>query len=72
MNMYRVTFDYLIGGKYREAKPVLLSAKNKKEACQAIKNRYWETVNSYVEKGYSTTTARRFTHYPFHITAYKC
>ena len=72
MNMYRVTYDVLIGGRYHEAKPVLLAANNKKEACQAIKDRYYEKLNKYIDMGYATSTAKKFVRWPFHIKAWRC
>lgn len=72
MNMYRVTYDVLIGGKYREAKPILMAAKNQKEACQAVKDKYYEKLEMYTSKGYATSTAKKYVRWPFHIKAWKC
>lgn len=72
MNMYRVTFDVLANGRYHEGRPVLTAAKNKKEACQVVKDRYYENLKKYTDRGYATSTAKRFVRWPFHIEAYKC
>lgn len=68
MRQYYVTYDILTNNKcYPCGKRVF--ANNKKEACQIIKDNYWESVQTYINKGYATSTARRFVKYPFHIRA---
>lgn len=68
MRQYYVTYDYSINGKYYEQSKRVF-AKNAKEACELIKQNYWEHVQTYIDRGYSTTSARRQIYWPFHIKA---
>lgn len=69
MKLYYVTYDYLIGGKYRPQQTRFF-AKNAKEACKTVKNNYWEHVDMLCDKHHCTVkTARKMTHWPFHINA---
>ena len=66
---YTVTYDTLHGNRYWEHS-VTIMAKNAKEACQKVKDSYWNKVIDLADKyNYSTKYARRFFKYPFHITA---
>lgn len=68
MKLYFVTFDYLIGGKYR-AQSARFFARNAKEACRTIKENYYERIEWLVENGMSYAKAKRETRWPFHIEA---
>ena len=69
MRLYYVTYDYLIGGKYHQ-QHTRFFAKNAKEARQTIKDNYWERVDNLCETHHcDVKTARRMTHWPFHINA---
>lgn len=70
MNTYTVTYDILSHGRYHAAKPVTVEARNKKEACATIKNRYYEKLQAIMDKHHwSTRTAMRYVYWPFHIEA---
>lgn len=69
MKLYYVTYDYLIGGKYRP-QHTRFFANNAKEACKTIKNNYWEKIDQICDKQCcSVSTARKQIHWPFHIKA---
>ena len=68
MREYIVSFDFLIEGRWH-AHSNRVTASSAKAACKIIKDNYWGIVNRYVERGYSTASARRKVHYPFHLTA---
>lgn len=69
MHKYDVTFDVLYGKRYHEVHETVV-AKNAKEACSHIKEDYWTRVNRFAEiRRISTSTARQYFRYPFHITA---
>lgn len=69
MRLYHVTYDYLIGGKYRP-QHTRFFARNAKEACRTIKDNYWEHIDFLCEKhNWSVSTARKNSSYPFHIKA---
>ena len=68
MNMYHVTYDYLIGGKYHEQNK-RFCAENAKEACEQIKRNYNERIDALTDKGYSLSAAKRIVRWPFHIKA---
>ena len=66
---YVVEYDFEIGKRWHPQKKIV-TAKNQKEACEKIKTDYWEKVIALAEnRGFSTQKARRYYHYPFHITA---
>lgn len=66
---YVVEYDFEIGKRWHPKKKIV-TAKNQKEACEKIKTDYWEKVIALAEnRGFSTQKAKRYYHYPFHITA---
>jgi len=70
LRKYIVTYDLSINGRYIPQKKEI-TASNQKEACQVIKDQYWNQINSYCDKGYAYNTARKYVRWPFHIKAEK-
>jgi len=69
MKLYFVTYDYMIGGRYRP-QSTRFFAKNATEARQTIVDNYWERIDYLCNKhGWTEKKARRATHWPFHIEA---
>ena len=69
LHTYKVTYDHLINGRYRECRPKIVEARNKEEARQMIKDDYYNRLSGWLERGYSTSTAKRHVRWPFHIEA---